>query len=56
MNRAVFSFYIKFYQFFAFFNALIVATVAPITPRPNARSTNGIMAKVVADAIYPNAN
>ena len=43
------------YQF-TFFKAFNVTRVAPITPRPSARSTNGVMAKVVADAIYPYAN
>lgn len=53
-------FNISFKQFvlsdFHFFNAFNVTTVAPITPRPNASRTNGIIAKVVADAIYPKAN
>lgn len=41
------------YSVFSFLN---VTTVAPITPRPKARSTNGVMANVVAEAMYPYAN
>lgn len=40
----------------AFFNDFNVITVAPITPIPKARSTNGVIANVVAEAMYPYAN
>ena len=56
LNIIVDGSYFRYMDLSAFFNAFNVITVAPITPMPNKISVKGIIANVVADAIYPNAN